>query len=443
MSGRVAMPERAVLFDRIGELVTNEPIDPIDGVPVIPPDERALGIRREAALVVAEGQVAWIGSSAEAPPADERVDCAGAAVIPGFVDSHAHLVFAGDRASEFAARMAGRPYTAGGIRSTVAATRAASDDDLRANARRLTRELVRSGTTTFEVKSGYGLTVADEARSVRIAAELTDEVTFLGAHVVPAEFTDDRAGYVNLLTGPMLTECAKHARWADVFCDRGAFDADEARTVLSAAADRGLGLRVHANQLEEGPGVALAVELGAASADHCTHLSDRDVDALAGSPTVATLLPGAEFSTRSPYPDARRLLAAGVSVALATDCNPGTSYTTSMPFCIALAVREMRMTPAEALWSATAGGAAALRRTDVGRIEIGGPADLVLLAAPTYVHLAYRPGVDIVAGVWRAGQRVREPRTSAPRRPPAVATRVEGPDATGSMRAGDDWLGHG
>ncbi len=213
----------------------------------------------------------------------------------------------------------------------------------------LVGELVRSGTTTFEIKSGYGLTVADEARACRIAAEFTDEVTFLGAHVVPEEFRDDRAGYLDLVTGPMLDACAPPARWIDVFCERGAFDAEEARAVLEAGARAGLGPRVHANQLGPGPGVALAVELGAASADHCTHLSDADVEALAGSGTVATLLPGAEFSTRSPYPDARRLLDAGVSVALATDCNPGTSFTTSMPLCIALAVREMRMTVAEAL----------------------------------------------------------------------------------------------
>ena len=395
----------AVLFDRIGELVTNVPTDEPGAFPTGGRDEWSLGIRRDVALVVADGRIAWIGPAAQAPAADERVDCAGAAVIPGFVDSHAHLIFAGDRAAEFAARMAGRRYDAGGIRSTVAATRAAPDDQLRGNARRLTDELVRSGTTTFEIKSGYGLTVADEARAVRIAAELTDEVTFLGAHVVPPEFENDRGGYLDLLTGSMLAACEPNARWADVFCDRGAFDADEARAVLTAAANAGLGLRVHANQLGPGPGVALAVELGAASADHCTHLSDNDIAALAGADTVATLLPGAEFSTRSPYPDARRLLAAGVTVALATDCNPGTSYTTSMPFCIALAVREMRMTPAEALWAATLGGARALRRTDAGRVAVGGPADVVLLAAPSYLHLAYRPGVDLIAGVWRGGLR--------------------------------------
>lgn len=394
----------STLLADIGELVTNV----AEGTPpIVGRDQWALGIRRGAAVVVEAGRVAWIGSGSRAPAADERVDCSGAAVIPGFVDSHAHLVFAGDRAAEFTARMAGLPYAAGGIATTVGATRAASDDELRAGLSRLVGELTRSGTTTFEVKSGYGLTVHDEERACRIAAEFTGDVTFLGAHVVPAEFAHDRIGYLELVGGPMLRACRPHARWADVFCERGAFDAVEAHVVLAQAAAAGLGLRVHANQLGPGPGVALAVAHAAASADHCTHLSPADVDALAGSDTVSTLLPGAEFSTRAPFPDARRLLDAGVTVALATDCNPGTSYTTSMPWCIALAVREMRMTPAEALWAATAGGAAALRRAQVGRIAVDGPADLVALNAPSHVHLAYRPGVDLVTDVWRGGVRVR------------------------------------
>ncbi|HYN57428.1 MAG TPA: imidazolonepropionase [Motilibacterales bacterium] len=393
------------LLDRIGMLVTN---DPHGHAPGTGRDEWALGLRRDAALVIEDDRIAWIGPSRGAPAADARHDCDGAAVIPGFVDSHAHLVFAGDRADEFAARMAGRRYSAGGIRSTVAATRGATDEQLLTGVGRLVEELVGTGTTTFEVKSGYGLTVEDEARACRIAATFTDEVTFLGAHVVPEEFRDDRAGYLDLVTGPMLDACAPPARWIDVFCERGAFDADEARLVLEAGARAGLGLRVHANQLGPGPGVALAVEMGAASADHCTHLTDADVDMLAASGTVATLLPGVEFSTRSSYPDARRLLDAGASIALATDCNPGSSYTTSMPFCIGLAVREMGLTVAESLWAATRGGARALRRDDVGRIAVGGPADLSLLAAPSYVHLAYRPGVDLVDVVWRAGHRLHE-----------------------------------
>ncbi len=384
-----------VLIDGIGSLVTN---DPTLG-------EGPLGLVPDAALLLGDGVVRWAGPRAAVPQGagDERVDAAGRAVIPGFVDSHAHLVFAGDRAGEFAARMAGEPYAAGGIRRTVEATRAAPAPELDATVARLVAEACRSGTTTLECKSGYGLTVADERRSLEIAARHTDELTYLGAHVVPPEYAERPEDYVALVCGPMLEACAPHARWIDAFCERGAFDADQARAVLRAGAQRGLVGRVHANQLGPGPGVQLAVELGAASADHATHLSDADVDALAHSATVATLLPAAEFSTRAAYPDARRLLDAGVTVALAADCNPGSSYTTSLPFCVALAVRELHMTPDEALWAATAGGAAALRRTDVGHLGVGARADAVLLEAPSHVHLAYRPGVPLVTTVWRAG----------------------------------------
>jgi imidazolonepropionase len=384
------------LLDEIGLLVTGSP-DFGDGSP--------LGEIADAALVVDDrGLVAWVGPSRQAPAADRHVDSAGRCVIPGFVDSHSHLVFAGDRAVEFDARMAGRAYEAGGIRTTVAATRAASDEELAANLARLVAEMRRQGTTTVEIKSGYGLTMRDEARSLALANQQTDETTYLGAHVVPTEFADDPAGYVELVTGEMLDACVPHARWVDVFCERGAFDADASRAVLTAGMKRGLQARVHANQLGPGPGVQLACELGAASADHCTYLTDADVEALASSRTVATLLPGVEFSTRSPYPDARPLLAAGVSVALATDCNPGSCFTSSMPFCIALAVRELRMTPAEAVWSATVGGATALRRTDIGRLIPGARADLAVLNAPSYVHLAYRPGVPLIAQTWLAGR---------------------------------------
>jgi imidazolonepropionase len=379
----------SLLVTGIGELVTNDPSQ----------DRGPLGLIADAAVVVTDGEVAWTGPATAAPDADARIDLGGRSVVPGFVDSHAHLVFAGDRAEEFEARMSGARYDGGGIGTTVAATRAASDEDLRGRLRSLLAEMRRQGTTTVEVKSGYGLTVEDEARSLRLAAEVTPETTFLGAHVVPAEYDGRSDAYVELVTGPMLAACAPHARWADVFCEPGAaraFDGDQARAVLEAARAAGLGLRVHANQLTAGPGVRLAVELGAASADHCTHLTSDDVDALAGSATVATLLPGVEFSTRSPYPDARRLLDAGVTVAVATDCNPGSCFTSSMAFCIALAVREMRMTPAEAVWAATAGGAAALRRTDVGHLAPGARADLAVLDAPSYRHLSYRPGVPLV-----------------------------------------------
>ncbi len=381
----------SLLVTNIGELTTNGP----------------QGTVQHASLIVDEGRVAWIGGESHQPPTDARLDVEGRAVIPGFVDSHAHLVFAGSRAVEFAARMAGEPYTGGGIRTTVAATRAAPDQTLRANLARLVAEAHRQGTTTIEIKSGYGLTVEDEARSLRIAGEFSTETTYLGAHVVP-DGTDADA-YLRLVCGEMLAAARPYAKWVDVFCERGAFDADQAREVLAAGVSTGLAPRIHANQLGEGDGVQLAVEMQAASADHCTHLSTKDVDALADSATVATLLPGAEFSTRSPYPDARALLDAGATVALATDCNPGSSYTTSMPFCIALAVREMRMTPAEALWAATAGGARALRRDDIGHLSVGARADLTVLDAPSFLHLAYRPGVPLVHTVLRNGEPICTP----------------------------------
>jgi imidazolonepropionase len=388
----------SVLITNIGELVTNQPGEQAGAA--------AVTTVAGAALVIDGGRVAWTGPASRAPAADQMVDAGGRAVLPGFVDSHAHLVFAGERGAEFAARMAGQPYQAGGIRSTVAATREATDDQLRANLRKLAAEMLAQGITTFECKSGYGLTVPDEARSVAIAAEVTPEVTYLGAHVVPPEFDTDRSGYVDLVCGAMLEACAPHAKWVDVFCERGAFDRDEAAAVLAAGRAAGLQPRVHANQLTAGPGVQLAVQAGAASADHCTHLDDADVDALASSETVATLLPGVEFSTRQPYPDARRLLDAGATVALATDCNPGSCFSSSLAWCIALAVREMHMTTQEAVWAATAGGARALRRTDVGHLGVGARADLVMLEAPSHSYLAYRPGVPLVAGFWLAGRGV-------------------------------------
>lgn len=375
----------ATLITGIGELVTN---DPERGGP--------LGIVTDAAVVVEGERIAWLGTAAAAPPADDVVELGGRAVLPGFVDSHTHLVFAGDRAAEFAARMAGERYDGGGIAATVAATRAADDDTLRALLAARVAEAAAQGTTTLEIKSGYGLDVDGEARLLQLAREVTGETTFLGAHVVPPGTQRDE--YVRLVSGAMLKACAPHARWIDVFCEPAsphAFDADEARAVLTAGRECGLSLRVHGNQLALGPGVRLAVELGAASVDHCTFLTAADVDALAGSDTVATLLPGVEFATRSPYPDARRLLDAGVTVALATDCNPGTSYTSSMPFVIALAVREMHMTPAQAVWAATAGAARSLRRDDIGTLTVGARADLTVLDAPSHLHLPYRPGVPL------------------------------------------------
>jgi len=373
-----------LVVDRIGLLVTNDP-----GLGV-----GFLGLVRDASVVVADGQVVSVGPAGQV--ADERIDVDGACVLPGFVDSHTHLVFTGDRAEEFTSRMAGRPYDGGGIRVTTDATRAASDDDLRALTASRMAELRAAGTTTVEVKSGYGLNVDDEARTLRLATEVTDETTFLGAHLLPAEYEGRVDDYIDLVCGPMLEACAPHSRWIDAFCETGAFDVDQCRAVLDAGRAAGLGLRLHGNQLGHGPGVQLAVESGCASVDHCTYLSDSDVEALAGSDTVATFLPATDFSTRQPYPDARRVIDAGATVALATNCNPGSSYTTSMSFCIALAVRDMNMTIDEAVQAATLGGAVALRRTDVGRLSPGSAGHLVVLEAPSHHHLAYRPGVPLV-----------------------------------------------
>ena len=385
-----------VAITDIGSLVTN---DSTLG-------DGALGLRSNAAIVVVDGKIAWIGDSKSVGVTDNRISVAGKTVVPGFVDSHAHLVFAGDRSEEFSARMSGESYSAGGIKTTMAATRAASDETLRANTSRLVSELHRSGVTTFESKSGYALDVANEARTLRIAKEFTDETTFLGAHVVPAEFANRSDEYVELVVGEMLQAAKSHAKWIDVFCDRGAFDVDQARAILRAGVAAGLQPRIHANQLADIGAAKLAVELDCASADHLTHLSDEDVEMLAASNTVATLLPGAEFSIRSSYPDARRLFAAGATVAIATDCNPGSSFTTSMVFCMAVAVRDMGFSPEQALLAATVGGAKALRRSDVGALSVGMRADFAVLNAPSYIHLSYRPGVDLIDSTWVAGKNV-------------------------------------
>lgn len=396
----------STVFTGIAELVTGDPL--LEGAD----HSEHLGLLKDAAVVVQDGLIAWVGPGAAAPSADERQDLGGRAVVPGFVDSHSHLVFAGDRSQEFSARMTGTRYDTGGIATSVGATRAAGDDELRTLVAARVAEMRAQGTTTVEIKSGYGLSVRDEARSLRIAAEFTSETTFLGAHVVPPEFAERRSEYVDLVTGEMLVACAPFARWIDVFCEPHslhAFTEDEAKVVLSAGRDAGLGLRVHGNQLGHGPGVRLAVEMGAASVDHCTFLSAEDVEQLAGASetTVATLLPGVEFSTRSPYPNARRLLDAGVSIALASDCNPGTCYSSSIPFVLALAVREMSLTPAQALLAATAGSAKSLRRNDIGVICVGNRADLTVLDAPSYLHLFYRAGVPIACALDPAGRHGR------------------------------------
>ena len=389
----------STLVHNIGQLVTNDPAH----------DGTKLGVIENAALLIEDGVVAWAGPDADAPThhIKRKLDAKGRAVIPGFVDSHTHMIFAGDRSKEFRARMLGETYTAGGIAHTVEKTRAASDELLRSNAQSLLNEAYSTGTTTIEIKSGYGLTVNDERRSLEIAQGLTDETTFLGAHVVPVEYKKNPKDYVDLVTGPMLDAVLPFSKWIDVFCDKGAFSPDDARTILKAGMAKGLLPRIHANQLQEGQGVRLGVELDAASVDHVSHLSEKDIEALSKSKTVATLLPGAEFSTRSPYPDVRPLLEASITVALASDCNPGSSYTTSMAFIMAVAVREMHFSPEQALWSATMGGAKALRRDDIGHLFEGARANFSILKADSYIHLAYRPGVQLIEQVWRDGLQIK------------------------------------
>ena len=388
----IASENQSTLIASIGLLITND----------LSWGSGPTGQLRDAWVVMLDGRIESVGTGTP-PPCDHVIDAATRCVLPGFVDSHSHLVFDGDRAEEFASRMAGVPYAAGGIRTTVAATRAATDEHLLARATALRAESRRAGSTTLEIKSGYGLSVVDEARTLAVAQLLSTETTFLGAHIVPPEFEGRADDYVSLVCKEMLSACAPHAKWIDAFCETGAFDADQSRAVLEAGRAAGLGLKLHANQLGHGPGVQLAVELGCASADHCTYLSRADIEALAGTATlpggatVATFLPATDFSTRQPYPNARRLLDAGGIAALAANCNPGSSFTTSMGFCIALGVRDLHMTIEEAIWAATAGGAAALRRHDIGRITPGARADLIILNTSQPIDFVYRPGTPLIA----------------------------------------------
>ncbi|MEE2521725.1 imidazolonepropionase [Pseudarthrobacter sp. J75] len=392
----------STLITNIGELMTQDA------------EGRTL---TDAAMVFEGERISWVGSASAAPAADEAVDAGGRAVLPGWVDSHTHLVFAGDRTAEFTARMAGQDYSAGGIAVTTGATRATSDYDLTRLLLGRVAEATSLGTTYLETKTGYGLDVEHEARSARIASTVADDVTFLGAHLVPAGISAE--DYVDLVCGPMLQAVLPYVSWADVFCETGAFDEAQSRRVLEACSAAGLGLRVHGNQLGEGPGVQLAVEFKAASVDHVNYLSDADVQALAGSwsegrGTVATCLPACDLSTRQPLAPARRLLDAGVPVALASNCNPGTSYTSSMPYCVTTAILQMGLSVEEAVRAATFGGAMALRRETgkdvdgkraVGSIAVGHRADVQLLNAPSATHLAYRPGMPLTHTVWRAGRR--------------------------------------
>jgi imidazolonepropionase len=377
-----------------------------------------LGLVDNAAVVIEDGAITWVGAGTELDPelpAMEVLDCAGAAVVPGFVDSHTHLVFAGDRAAEFGRRLRGESYeqimaSGGGIRATVAATREASRTDLAAGAAARLGRMLASGTTTVEIKSGYGLDTDVEVRILDVAASLGDQLpvdvvpTFLGAHGVAPEFAGDADGYLDYVIGEMLPACAPRARFCDVFCDSGAFSVDQARRMLVAGREAGLGIRIHANQLAHSGGAALAAELGATSADHLDHLREADVAALRRAGTVAVLLPGVGLSLRTPQADARSLWDAGVPVALATDCNPGTSYVETMPFVVALGCLTMGLTAEEAVWAATRGGARALQLDDRGIVAPGAVGDLVVLEHPSYIHLAYRPDAPAVRVVVKRGE---------------------------------------
>ena len=377
------------LISNIGQLITNS--------------DEELGIITDAAIVIDGQKVLWVGSNKEAPAADSTIDANGGVVTPGFVDSHTHAVFAGDRSKDYVARMSGQKYATGGIKTTVAATRAATEDDLISHTKDLLRKCQSQGTTTVEIKSGYGLDVDTELKILKVAKTFTDETTFLGAHVIPAEYENNREGYIQLVKNEMLDVVTPYAKWIDVFCDNGAFSVDEAREILQSGIAKGLKGRIHGNQLGDTGGAELAIEMNLASIDHATHVSNDTIAALAESNVVTTFLPGAEFFTKSSYPKVNLYFELGAKVALATDCNPGSSYLTSMPIVMSLAIREMGFTPAQALYAATAGGAAALQRSDIGHLQPGAKADLVIWQAPTFEHIAYRMG-DIDKKILTSGK---------------------------------------
>lgn len=394
----------ALLLRNVGSLVTNASDTPGD-----------LGIIEGAAVAIRDGTIAWVGSDDDIPVALLRapdLDAGGRAVLPGFVDAHTHLVFGGDRSGEFAARLDGASYaeilaSGGGIHSTVAATRVASDAELLDSAVARASRMLRMGTTTIEVKSGYGLTTADEVRLLEVAGRVADAVgigvvpTFL-AHVPDRGMTEE--DHVTIVVEEMLPAVASLAAFCDVFVDRGAFSKESARRIFAAASAHGLDARVHAEQLGATGAARLAAEVGAVSADHLDHVTPADALALADAGVTAVLLPGVALSMRIPPPPARMLWDAGVVVALATDCNPGTSYVESMQLVVALGSLQMGLTTDEAVWAATRGGARSLRRDDIGIVRPGAAADLLILDAPTHHHLAYRPGTDLAWRVIKSGE---------------------------------------
>jgi imidazolonepropionase len=373
-------------------------------------------------VVLVDGpRIAWVGEAQQLPPGlqiDHVVDATGCVVLPGFVDSHTHLIFAGSRADEFELRIQGTPYQeiaarGGGINSTVRSVRAATKAELKELARRRLDRLLALGVTTVEVKSGYGLSFADEVRCLEVIEELRSEhpcdlvPTFLGAHEVPSEFRADRAGYLRLVQERMLPEVASRglAEFCDVFCEAGVFGLAESEAVLKTAADLGLRLKVHADEFTPLGGAELAARLGATSADHLLNVTEAGVAALAERGTVATLLPGTAFFLGVPYAPARRLIERGLAVALATDCNPGSCYTENLPLVGTMACTQMKMLPAEVVTALTLNGAAALARGDrVGSIEPGKQADLIICAVPDYRELFYHYGVNHVRSVIKSGR---------------------------------------
>ena len=392
---------RDLFLTGLGELTTNL------GPPI-----------RDAVVAVENGIITYAGSSADAPDqTGDRYDCDGSAVIPGFVDAHTHLVFAGDRSDEFARRLAGESYEeiasgGGGILSTMASTRDAAEEELFDLAVGRVWRMIMTGTTTLEVKSGYGLDLETELRQLRVARRLgealpvTVKTTFLGAHSIPPEYSSDRAGYVDLVVEEMLPAASPLADYCDVFVEETAFSVDEARRIFERASELGLGVRIHAEQLGHTGGAQLAAELGAASADHLDHANEDDARALAEADVVAVLVPGASYTLRSRQAPARMLADSGCTVALATDCNPGTSYFESMAPILSLGVVQMGLRVDEAIEAATLGGARSLDLDERGMIVEGAVADLAVLDAPSAAHLVYRPGASLVRQTFKGGMPV-------------------------------------
>ncbi len=392
---------------------------------------RELLVLPDGALVLDDDRIAWVGPTSDLPPVSpdaQILDAAGKVVLPGLVDSHTHLIFAGDRADEFERRLQGATYqeiaaTGGGINATVRRVRSSTKEELKALARPRLRRLLGFGVTTVEVKSGYGLTTADEVKSLEAVADLNAEgpwelvPTFLGAHAVPPEYRNDREGYLRLVGDEMLPEVARArlAEFCDVFCEEGVFSVAESEWLLARARAVGLRLKVHADELTPLGGAELAARRGATSADHLLCVTDAGIDALAASGTIAILLPGTAFYLGVPYAPARRLLERGAAVALASDCNPGTCPSENLPLVGAMACVQMKMLPAEVVTALTLNAAAALGRADrVGSLEPGKQADLILCDVPDYRHLFSHFGVNHVGCVVKRGRVVHAARADSP-----------------------------